>query len=138
MDWQRLGGIPGIMLSLADSLGMGNDVNEVRGVAFNAKVKALVSVDSRLPNVPCLVVFLRVEGRVAKVSGKERGLFVEGALYQNGCRLIVLAKALAVKKPHLGRVLGFFWGVLRGGVQRFEHRFDRLERPKHATLLKVL
>jgi hypothetical protein len=101
---------------------MGHYINEVVGIAFNAKVKAPVHVNSRLPNVSRFVVFLSVKGRVVEVLQKERGLFVEGALYQERCRLITLAKTLAVKKFHLRCSLGLPCGLFRA-VKSFEHFF---------------
>ena len=72
------------MESSAGSLRMRHNIQEVVGVAFNAKVKAPVIIDSRLPDVLCFVVLLGAEGRMAKVLEKENELLVKEPLDTGG------------------------------------------------------
>ncbi len=64
----------------AELLRVGDDVDQVVGVAFHPVIKTPPPVDPSLRDVLCLVVLLGVEGGVAWVAEEVAELLAEGPL----------------------------------------------------------
>jgi hypothetical protein len=61
-------------------LRMADDIDDVVNTVHNSEVESPVFVHARLPEIVRLIVFFRVEGRVAQVLDQKQRLLIEGPL----------------------------------------------------------
>ncbi len=84
-----------------------HDIEQNISAALNLKIKPPVSIDSRLPHVLRFVVFLSVEGRVAKILGKKANLLLKDLLDTYWCGFITAAKTFCPAYGHERVFSGF-------------------------------
>jgi len=82
-------------------LGVSNDREDIIRVTLNQKVKAIVSIDARLPNVFRFVVFLCLERRMSQIGEQKGNLLVEFFLDRPGQRCVLCRRAIGDCQVHL-------------------------------------
>lgn len=83
-------------------LRVGYEVEQVIPVSLNQEIKPPVAVHPALPNVPCFVVLLGLDRRMARVLDQECELLVARSPDLNGSVSITPLKTVRIKKLHLG------------------------------------